>query len=90
MPFSTTTMAKEYTIEELEREHTYPDNGHVPRVPFGFEHAAWLKFKANVQPGDKIVAFESSADSWEHLAGRAGYVLVRGDEVVDQMITIIN
>jgi hypothetical protein len=38
-------MEKEYTIEEIEATHTYPNDGRVPHVPFGFGNAEWLSFK---------------------------------------------
>jgi len=68
----------------------YPDDGRIPHVPFGFNHRRWLEFKAQILPGDKIVAFESSPESWEHLAGSAGYILVRDGKVVAQIITLMN
>ncbi len=83
-------MSKEFTVEELEKLHMYPDDGRVPHVPFGFNHQAWLRFKSQIKPGDKIFAFESSQESWEHLAGRAGYELVRDEEVIASIITRMN
>jgi hypothetical protein len=83
-------MEKEYTIEEIEATHTYPNDGRVPHVPFGFGNAEWLSFKSKIRPGDKILDFSSSAHSWQNLAGRAGYILVRGGKVIDTLVTIMN
>jgi hypothetical protein len=80
----------EYTIAEIEAANTYPDDGRVPHVPFGFQNAKWLAFKAKMQPGDKIVDFATAPDSWQHLAGRAGYVLVRHGKPVDTFVTMMN
>lgn len=81
---------KEYTIEEIEEAHYYPDDGRVPHVPFGFNNDQWVNFKRKLQPGDKIYDFCSSAHSWQNLAGRMGYVLVRNGEVVDFFVTLMN
>jgi hypothetical protein len=83
-------MEKEYTIEEIESANTYPDDGRVPHVPFGFGNAAWLSFKNKIRPGDKILDFCSSEHSWQNLAGRAGYILVREGKVIDTLVTIMN
>lgn len=83
-------MKKEYTISELEAMHMYPDDGRVPHVPFGFGNDRWQKFKSQVRDGDKIFALESSPESWKHLAGRAGYVLVRDGNIVAKIITRMN
>ena len=83
-------MSKEFTVAEVEVIHMYPDDGRVPHVPFGFNHQFWLDFKAQMLPDDKIQDFESSPESWAHLAGRAGYILVRDGKVVTQIITAMN
>lgn len=43
-----------------------------------------------MQPGDQLVHFVSSADSWKHLAGRAGIALVRDGKVIAAMVTMMN
>jgi hypothetical protein len=83
-------MPREYTIEEIEAANLYPDDGRVPHVPFGFTNDKWVAFKAKMQPGDKIVDFSTSDESWEHLAGRAGYAIMRGDEVIEEFVAIMN
>jgi hypothetical protein len=83
-------MDKDYTIEEIEKMKTPPEDGRVPHVPFGFQNQKWLEFKSQIQPGDKIHDFSSSEESWENLAGRAGYILVREGRVIDTFVTIMN
>ncbi len=50
----------------------------------------WLEFKSQLQPGDKLHAFESSPDSWKNLAGRAGYLILRNDEFIAEFGTLMN
>ncbi len=51
---------------------------------------AWQKLKSEMRPGDRILRFESSAASWEDLAGRAGIALVRDGEAIDAIVTLMN
>jgi len=81
---------KKEQIDTIERDNLYRDDGRVPHVPFGFGNKKWLKFKQQMLPGDEIYHFNSSAESWRNLAGREGYVLVRGVEVVDEFVTTLN
>ena len=78
------------TVGTIEAANTYPDDGRVPHVPFGFANDEWQRFKAAMLPGDRIYAFSSAPDSWKALAGRAGYVLVRNGKPVAQMVTLMN
>ena len=41
-------------------------------------------------PGDELWKFNSGAESWRHLAGRAGYVVVRHGQQVAHLTTIMN
>jgi hypothetical protein len=43
-----------------------------------------------MQPGDQLKSFFSPDESWLALAGRAGYAIVRQDEVVDSFVTFLN
>ena len=36
------------TVEEVEIERTYPDDGRVPHVPFGFGNAKWVELKSQM------------------------------------------
>ncbi len=81
---------QELTIAEIEAANFPDDDGRVPHVPFGFANDKWLAFKAKMQPGDKIVDFATSPESWENLAGRAGYALVREGKPVETFVTMMN
>jgi hypothetical protein len=52
--------------------------------------AQWDVMKAGMEPGDEIWHFTSPADSWKHLAGRAGYVILRAGRPVGAMLTMMN
>lgn len=57
--------------------------------PFGFQHQKWEDFKA-AMPGDELWSFASSADSWKHLAGRAGIAIVRNGVPIQAFVTMMN
>lgn len=40
--------------------------------------------------GDQVWRFSTTQDSWEHLAGRSGFVLVRNGEIVAEAVTLMN
>jgi hypothetical protein len=50
----------------------------------------WNALKSQMLDGDEIWEFSSSADSWNHLAGRAGFALVRNGKAIDCIVTIMN
>ena len=52
--------------------------------------APWASLMAQRREGDRLFAFSSPARSWEMLAGRAGYALVRDGEIVDSLVTMMN
>jgi hypothetical protein len=58
--------------------------------PFGFQNQEWEKFKALIAPGDELRKFSSPAESWEHLAGRAGVALVRDGVPIKIIVTLMN
>jgi hypothetical protein len=62
----------------------------VPERPGGFKHEAWLKFRAQYQAGDELRIFCSPKDTWNELAGRAGYAIVRDGEVVDIFVSVMS
>ena len=53
-------------------------------------HTEWREFISQIQRGDELRHFFSPNETWLHLAGRAGYAIVRQGEVVDAFITILN
>jgi hypothetical protein len=78
------------TIEEVENENMHPDDGRVPHVPFGFVSQKWIEFKSQMQAGDKIYYYSSSPESWKNLAGREGYALFRGEQLIDEFLVMMN
>ena len=84
---------KPITLEAAERAYMPPRDDRsdpAPRKPFGFNNAQWEELKAHMQPGDELWTFSSPADSWQHLAGRAGVALVRNKKVVGAIVTLMN
>lgn len=41
-------------------------------------------------PGDRVFAFRSPESTWADLCGRQGYLQVRGNSIVDIIVTIMN
>ena len=84
-------LQKKTTIEKAEQDHLVTDKRLGPKpVPFGFINARWEKFKAGIRTGDELWEFKSSDESWEKLAGRAGFCIVREGRVIDAIITYMN
>ncbi len=81
-----------YSIEQVEKENmiTVEKNGKSVALPFGFINDDWEVLKAQYQDGDQIYKFSTSAESWEKMAGREGYVLIRGDQIIAEIITLMN
>ena len=50
----------------------------------------WAVFVGKMQPGDELWFFSSSRASWDWLAGREGYAIVRNGKKVDSYITRMN
>lgn len=93
---STDAVSASLTIAEIERQEMAklpadlkirPD---LPKVPFRFANAEWVAFKSMVRRGDKIVQYSTSRHSWEHLAGEAGYGLIRSGCVIATFRTMLN
>jgi hypothetical protein len=79
------------TVEEAESKHLVKDGRLGPNpVPFGFMNKQWVQFKSGLREGDELREFSSSADSWRHLAGRAGICIVRKGRIVDSIVTRLN
>ncbi|MBU1658895.1 hypothetical protein KKG72_07585 [bacterium] len=70
--------------EELEKTRLVNTNG--KNIAFGYIHDEWEKMK----DGDYLVEFKSSPSSWSNLVGSAGIRLMRGEEVINTMITRMN
>jgi hypothetical protein len=72
------TLAMQRTLEDL------------PRLPFAFQNAQWTAFKSRMRKGDQLVEFSTDERSWQHLAGEAGYAILRAGCIVEKMTTILN
>jgi hypothetical protein len=79
------------SIAEIEAENLVSDPalGSAP-VPFGFIHETWLALLERLEDGDELWAFCSPPATWEHLCGRAGYVVLRDGEIADAIHSMIN
>ena len=77
-------LRKRWDLQELET--AYACDGTV----FGGMNDRWELFKAQIEDSDEVWEFCSSDASWEHLAGRAGFALVRGGKVIDCMTTLMS
>lgn len=49
-----------------------------------------IEFKAKLQPGNELWEFCSDKQSWDCMAGRAGYKITRAGETVAELVTILN
>jgi hypothetical protein len=80
------------TIEEAETKHMVQLNldSKTVSVPFGYQNKEWAHFKLLVKPGDEIWEYDSPGDYWSSLCGRAGIALVRGDEIIFDIVTMMN
>lgn len=84
-------LKKKTTIEKAEQDHLVTDKRLGPKpVPFGFINDRWEKFKAGIRIGDELWEFVSPAESWDKLAGRAGFCIVRQGRIIDAIITRLN
>jgi hypothetical protein len=84
-------LQKRVTVAEAEAAHmVHTDRLGPDPVPFGFQNARWQQLLAQMKEGDELREFFSSAESWQHLAGRAGIALVRDGEVVSSIVTMMN
>jgi hypothetical protein len=54
------------------------------------ENQEWQAIKSGIEAGDEVWLFSSDAESWRHLAGRAGVVVVRDGVQVASMVTMMN
>lgn len=76
-----TWLTRPTTIEAEDARHP---NG------WGAVQGRWDALKAAVQPGDELWGFSSPRHTWETWCGRAGVVLIRGDEDVAVVLTLLN
>lgn len=55
-----------------------------------FPGKEWQELVSGMRPGDELWEYRSPPDSWDALAGCAGYALVRDGEVIDDIVTVMN
>ena len=79
------------TVQEVEGGGAeIPWAGIMVGAPESQFSREWAAFKASMRPGDELWTFSSPEESWRALAGRGGIALVRGGQVVDSIVTILN
>jgi hypothetical protein len=49
-----------------------------------------FRVKVRLMPGDELWTFSGPPDSWQALAGRSGFALVRAGRVIDHIVTRLN
>ena len=50
----------------------------------------WSSFRSKIRDGDEIWQYCSDRQSWNHLAGRAGFRITRGGKTVEGIMTTMN
>ena len=84
-------LTKKVTVEEAEAGHLVRNEHLGPEpVPFGFMYQEWKQLLAAMQPGDELWEFSSPADTWKHLAGRAGFAVVRNGNPIASLVTCMS
>lgn len=84
-------LTKKVTVQEAEASHTpKPDKDNPNPVPFGHINDRWKELLAEMQPDDELWEFRSPPETWQHLAGRAGFAVIRKGEVVAVLTTMMN
>ena len=76
---------EEWLLDEIDMAvlaEEYDDN----EMPENEWHE-WKRFKSLHEDGDIIRVFSSPQDYWNSLCGRAGYALIRNDQIVTTIIT---
>lgn len=71
------------SVQKIEaRERIEDPMGAVPDRPFGHLNAAWLKFKASMEPTDSLSSFSARwSTKWGRKEILAGYVIVRDGRI---------
>ena len=84
-------LTKKVTVEEAEAAHLVRNEKFGPEpVPFGFMYQEWKQLIAAMRPGDELWEFNSPEDTWKHLAGRAGFAVVRDGNLIASLVTMMN
>jgi hypothetical protein len=77
---------REWLRDETSLERV---QGELQATNDGFQ-TEWREFLAQMQLGDQLHDFLSPPETWQLMAGRAGYAIVRDGKVVDAFITILS
>lgn len=84
-------LKNQVSIKEVEIENMVHDRRLGTRpVPFGFIFDEWVQFKNKIRVGDMLWFFRSDQSSWNALAGREGYAIVRNNMIIDIFVTKMN
>ncbi|MCX5643232.1 MAG: hypothetical protein NTZ17_00885 [Phycisphaerae bacterium] len=79
------------TVKEVQKELTQDAERASSRglriIPGGPE---WKELKAKLERGDQLYFYKTDRQSWGELRGREGYVAIRGNEVIDDFLTLMN
>jgi hypothetical protein len=80
------------SIRKVEKENlvSIEKEGKKETLPFGFLNDKWNEIKSKIIKGDKIFKFTTNPESWENLAGREGFIVLRGNMVIGTIITSMN
>ena len=76
------------SIHDAEAKNMVVINGR--NIPFGFISSSWRHLLSNMVDGDELYEFSSPDVDWDHLAGREGIALVRGGEIITDIVTKMN
>jgi len=72
------TIKGPYSVDQIEKKHTYTPAGQTESIPFGTSNKKWIKFKKTINPGDQFynIYSEFGDDSSEK------YIVVRNKCIV--------
>jgi hypothetical protein len=73
------------TVAETEPAHTVQNER--PSSPVWNDR--WRAFLAQMQEGDELWTFCTPPETWEHMVGLGGIVLVRHGKMVSKIVTLL-
>jgi len=79
-----------YELSDPNLVLTIPGPGWEIKGPLSTTDNAWNKFKKEHKEGDELFFFSSDSMSWAYLRGRAGYILIRNNKIVNRIVTKMN
>lgn len=75
-------MTKDWLVKRVSRAEVDAE--------LGMDNVRWVEIRSSMLDGDELWQFCSPTDYWKALCGRAGYCVLRGDEIVDYVLTVMN